>query len=249
MADISTISSKSLLPKTGQTTSYADYDDGYFEKGSPISPRFVDNGDGTISDRVTGLMWPKDVPHMIVGAAGVNAANTWTNYSGQWLVDTGYFAGQDCCLDGDDTSYWVCVVSHTSAAAGTFADDRTANPTYWRNVSTWLTYAKGAHLIPQYNWADNITRCEALEFAGYTDWRMPNIMEILSIKDASFANGSGNNLYPIFYNLASWGEMFTSTTIKNQTDYAYAVCQGTLDVSTNCLKTYGMGTWPVRGAA
>lgn len=30
-----------ILPKTGQTTSYEDYDDGYYEVGSVASPRFV----------------------------------------------------------------------------------------------------------------------------------------------------------------------------------------------------------------
>ena len=55
-----TIPPNAFLPKTGQTTSYVDYDDGWYEAGSPASPRFVDNGDGTISDRATGLMWVKN---------------------------------------------------------------------------------------------------------------------------------------------------------------------------------------------
>lgn len=45
------------VEKTGQTTSYADYDDGWYEKGNTI---IQDNGDGTITDTRTGLMWPKD---------------------------------------------------------------------------------------------------------------------------------------------------------------------------------------------
>lgn len=49
------------LPRTGQTTSYAAGDDGDIEAGVawPIS-RFTDNGDGTITDSLTGLMWLKD---------------------------------------------------------------------------------------------------------------------------------------------------------------------------------------------
>jgi len=93
MSDISTISHKLLLPKTGQTTSYVDFDDGYYQKGSPISPRFVDNGNGTISDRVTSLMWIKDSPYMIPGATGVSADNMWTTHAGQWTNDTAYTAG------------------------------------------------------------------------------------------------------------------------------------------------------------
>ncbi len=50
-----------LIAKTGQTTSYRTGDDGDHEKGvvSP-SPRFTDNGDGTVTDHKTGLIWAKD---------------------------------------------------------------------------------------------------------------------------------------------------------------------------------------------
>jgi hypothetical protein len=49
------------VAKTGQTTSYATGDDGDHEKGiaSPV-PRFIDNGDGTVTDNLTGLMWTKN---------------------------------------------------------------------------------------------------------------------------------------------------------------------------------------------
>ena len=48
-------------PKTGQTTVYRAGDDGTYQKGvaSP-SPRFTDNGDGTVTDNLTGLMWTKN---------------------------------------------------------------------------------------------------------------------------------------------------------------------------------------------
>ena len=48
------------IPKTGQTTSYADGDDGDLQRGAswPI-PRFTDNGDGTVTDNLTTLMWFK----------------------------------------------------------------------------------------------------------------------------------------------------------------------------------------------
>ena len=49
------------LWKTGQTTSYATGDDGYLQKGIPWPvPRFRDNGDGTATDILTGLMWAQD---------------------------------------------------------------------------------------------------------------------------------------------------------------------------------------------
>lgn len=49
------------LPRTGQTISYHPGDDGDLRSGITWpSPRFHDNGDGTITDRLTGLMWLKD---------------------------------------------------------------------------------------------------------------------------------------------------------------------------------------------
>jgi hypothetical protein len=52
------------VEKTGQTTSYRTGDDGDHEKGVNINneagPRFTDNGDWTVTDNLTGLMWAKD---------------------------------------------------------------------------------------------------------------------------------------------------------------------------------------------
>lgn len=48
--------------KTGQTTSFAAGDDGVLQRGAPApSPRFIDHGDGTVSDQATGLMYLKDM--------------------------------------------------------------------------------------------------------------------------------------------------------------------------------------------
>ena len=49
------------LPQTGQTTSYYSGDDGDLEKGVAWPDlRFTDNGDETVTDNLTGLMWTKD---------------------------------------------------------------------------------------------------------------------------------------------------------------------------------------------
>jgi hypothetical protein len=47
--------------KTGQTTSYATGDDGDLQEGIAWpTPRFSDNGDGTVTDNLTGLIWLQD---------------------------------------------------------------------------------------------------------------------------------------------------------------------------------------------
>ncbi|MBF0539181.1 MAG: DUF1566 domain-containing protein [Nitrospirae bacterium] len=49
------------LPQTGQTTSYYAGDDGAIRAGvSWPNPRFTDNGDQTVTDNLTGLVWTKD---------------------------------------------------------------------------------------------------------------------------------------------------------------------------------------------
>ena len=61
------------LPATGQTKCYddkrnvidrtrAEYpgQDSFYHKGFPMAGRFIDNGDGTVTDKGTGLMWQKD---------------------------------------------------------------------------------------------------------------------------------------------------------------------------------------------
>jgi hypothetical protein len=53
------------VPQTGQTTSFdtnkPQRDDGALQKGVPLpNPRFIDNSNGTITDKLTGLIWLKN---------------------------------------------------------------------------------------------------------------------------------------------------------------------------------------------
>lgn len=50
-----------------------------------------------------------------------------------WANDTSY-AVDDFAYDAATATLYVCEAAHTSAASGTFADDRTANPTYWASA-------------------------------------------------------------------------------------------------------------------
>ncbi len=55
------------LPKTGQTIIYADYDDGYYQKGSEVEPRFErDDALEIVKDKVTGLSWQDNSETMTV---------------------------------------------------------------------------------------------------------------------------------------------------------------------------------------
>ena len=56
------------LPQTGQTDSGRPGDDGALQKGVPWpEPRFTDNGDGTVTDNLTRLIWLKNANCFVGG--------------------------------------------------------------------------------------------------------------------------------------------------------------------------------------
>ncbi|MBF0316958.1 MAG: DUF1566 domain-containing protein [Nitrospirae bacterium] len=65
------------LPQTGQSTGYVAGDDGTLRKGVAWpSPRFSDNGDQTVTDNLTGLVWTKDAGTPTVGSC-TGGKMTW----------------------------------------------------------------------------------------------------------------------------------------------------------------------------
>jgi hypothetical protein len=149
--------------KTGQTTSYGTGSDGDLEKGQPPGvgmPRsFTDNGDGTITDNNTGLMWEKKDD-----SGGIH--------------------------DKDDTYTW-----------GMTSSPYTMNGTM---VSTFLATLNASG-----------------GFAGYTDWRVPNINELQGIVNYQVFDPSA---YDAFHNAAG--------------------CAGCTDVTAEtCSCTRSSGYW------
>ena len=69
------------LPRTGQSTSFRDHDDGYYEAGFPHAARFVANGNNTVYDRATGLTWIADPIQLggIWGSGGNATQMTWND--------------------------------------------------------------------------------------------------------------------------------------------------------------------------
>lgn len=144
---VNEIVSNGGLPKTGQNMSWAWADDGYYQMGYPAGggQRYIDNGDGTVIDLATGLMWVKD-PSQIPG--------------------------------------------------GLFA-----SPMYWY---------------------DAINNCENLDYAGWSDWRLPNINELMSIIDHSrYAPAWDPGVFPTPPDI--WTPFWSSTTCAPWTDGAWAV--------------------------
>ena len=83
-----------LLPRTGQTTSYGARDDGALQRGVVWpTPRFTDNGNGTVTDNLTGLVWLRDANCFkgLVWSAALVAANSLS--SGSCALTDGSQAG------------------------------------------------------------------------------------------------------------------------------------------------------------
>ena len=165
---------KIWLPRTGQVTSFATGDDGYFQAGNPRKTRFVDNGNGTITDRATGLTWVKEP-----GACGGNFGS----------------AGSPSAM----------------------------------------------------TWANAVAECLALTYAGYSDWRLPNALELLSLADPETATIPRINT--TFFPSTQVANYWTGTSYHNAPTYANIVAYGqyylSLGVTTKTPTTAFVR--PVRG--
>jgi len=139
------------LPRSGQTASYpngdaTDRDDGHYQAGWPGTTRFVDNGDGTVYDRATGLTWVQE-PGVLGGVFG------------------------------------------SAGSPGSMP---------------WLTA---------------LAQCEALDYAGHTDWRLPNVEELHSLRDYGVTGTPIDVLFPDTQAARYW----SSTTQDSASTSAWTV--------------------------
>jgi hypothetical protein len=184
-----TTSGPGQLWKTGQTTAYVTADDGDLQEGVEWpDPRFTNNGDGTITDNLTGLTWLRDMNCI------------WSHYP---LFDTDGLLG-----DG---------------------------AVFWQHA---LDFVRGIN-------RGTYPSCGA----GYTDWRLPNIGELMSICHY------GRDTYNW---LLSQGFINPDRTITYWSSTSFLYLSGTdhaLELLWDCSVNYEtkiagpdhVGVWPVRG--
>ena len=103
------------VEKTWQVTSYAAGDDGDYQKGVVWpNPRFTDNTDGTVTDKLTGLIWLKD--------ANCYGFRTWDIA----LLDCNTLANGQCGLsDGSTPGDWRLA---NRKELFSLVDDESSNP-------------------------------------------------------------------------------------------------------------------------
>lgn len=74
---------------------------------------------------------------------------------GIWQNSIAYNIG-DRVTDTDTSTVWRCIVSHTSAAMGTFADDRTTHPGYWQVLTLTPVFTGAWSTGVTYNTLDEV---------------------------------------------------------------------------------------------
>ncbi len=161
-------------PGSGQTTSYGTGDDGDIQPGAPLG--YADNGDGTITDLNTGLVWEKKV-------GGVSGGQSCTSETGN-CANPHHAANTYRWTDGVSlaTTYDGTVVTFFLEQLNNRCDNDT---TILCSVDTDCTVPGGA-----------------CGFAGHRDWRLPSQKELQGIVDFSMSNPAGS---PAFHGASCGG--------------------------------------------
>jgi len=243
-----------LLPDTGISQCYGDFstgETGYIECPAPGEPfygqdaqyvtnpmTFSDNGDGTVNDEVTGLIWQQEEPDIAMSweEALTYCENFTLGESSDWrvpdvyelqsIVDYGrydpsidpiYFPGtKDSAYwssspDASDPDYaWVVLFS--------FSNIQPSNKT---GLKYWARCVRGHQVEMSFRdngdgtvtdnvtglewqqddddimrtWEDALAYCEGLSLAGHTDWKLPDIKELVSIVDTGRFNPAIDPIY------------------------------------------------------
>jgi len=237
------------VPKTGQTTSYREGDDGDVEAGY-VGTRYIDTGHGTIVDLSSysthPLEWVKQPELIIPGATGIHATSQIQVARGNWATETAYTLA-DLVYEAVGEKYYVCAVSHTSGAVN-FATDIAAHSTYWRET-IWTASAANLTTPSTMTWDDAIDACLALEYAGDDDWRLPNRNELSLLFDSSVAAPGATIDLTVFPNTPAISTYWTSTTNASRTTNADGVVFTAGFMSTLVPKFADIYLRPVRGGS
>jgi len=97
-----------------------------------------------------------------------------------------FMAGDDCSYaspEADDIGYPRSTGSWANYNSERFTNNGDGTVTDNATGLMWVQNPSSAGIGATYNWASAIATCEALDYASHTDWRLPNIKELISIVD------------------------------------------------------------------
>ena len=204
VADVAT---SSLILRTGQTYSHVEFDDGYYQAGGRNTD-YIISSDNIVIDRVTGLEWQNvsvPVRFRSKNEARAYCAALPTDNQHAWRIPTAKEVGYT--IDKSGASSGLMMYSMTQArymwhentlnqdnalisavcVRGDKLDESTVSGLS-RNADLEVVVDKNSGLMWQdsadntgvkLDWQSSIAHCEASEHAGFDDWRLPNINELL----------------------------------------------------------------------
>jgi len=182
------------LPATGQKITYGFGDDGSLRTGATLA--YTDNGDGTISDLNTGLIWEKKVAY---NGTPVTCVDSITDSCADphdadnryvWTAGTDpYSSAFITTLDGTDE------IDLPLAVAPTAAYDGTVVTIFLEQLNNRCSGAKEVVCGEDKDCIVDDEDFGPCGFAGYRDWRLPSRRELESIVDLGRNNPTVN---PIF---------------------------------------------------
>ncbi len=108
----------------------------------------------------------------------------------------------------------ICVRGDVFKYDGVFTSGGTATNETFKDTTNHLVWTRKIVLK---NWKDALNYCENLDYANHTNWRLPNINELITLLNYSKNSPASN--YPFTPN----GEMFSSTTSINNKKQAFVV--------------------------
>jgi hypothetical protein len=115
--------------------------------------RFLDSGDGTITDKQTGLMWEKKDDNNV---GGIHDKDNWYLWAG--------------CCDNDCSPPWEDSLCQPNAAAAAVCSMQTGGAAGCSECAVGTCDLQGVTTI--WEW---LVQVNAAEFAGHSDWRLPEV--------------------------------------------------------------------------
>lgn len=221
-----------------------------------VKPSYTDNGDGTITDNITGLIWTQELSPSSMNLEEAKDYVNNLNLAGitEWRIPTQkeLWSIKDFSKGWpwlDSNYFYLCEKDFEESQQGTWSSDtylkttniNKDNKKYVRCVSGKI-YGENNFVVNKegtvkdnatglmwaqedsqkaMNWDEALSYAEQSQYAGYNDWRLPNIKELQSIVDysenyplidtdvfniSSIINKEGNSNYPNYW---------TNTTTAN----------------------------------
>jgi uncharacterized repeat protein (TIGR02543 family) len=165
------------------------------------------------------------------------------------LVKAGYsFAGWNILADGSGTGYAAAATFTMSAAQVTlyakwaiFMDNHDGTMTDNRTGLMWI---KSPPSVPM-QWQASMDYCDTLDFAGHSDWRLPNRYEIGDIRGGWSGDSPGAWLTSQGFGTVPGDEYWSSTNDTGDPNMARTIYMSG-DGAGSAYKVGSHYLWPVR---